>query len=109
MKAGCMVAYCYYVEAMPNKEHAFRVVYDVEHNHTFGSLTNLGSRQLSKVVKSTIRSLLTQGSTINNVMLQLTMDYDKFTAVLGGATASSYPGTSLSPTTMSTIFGTRSP
>ncbi|KAG0282157.1 hypothetical protein BGZ97_009123, partial [Linnemannia gamsii] len=33
------------ISPMPNKEHAFRVVYDVEHNHTFGSLTNLGSRQ----------------------------------------------------------------
>ncbi|KAK3846623.1 MAG: hypothetical protein J3R72DRAFT_417407 [Linnemannia gamsii] len=84
MRVGCKSAFCYYVEAMPNKEHAFRVVYDVDHNHTFGSHTNLGSRQLSKVVKSTIRSLLTQGSTIHDVMLQLTMDHDKFTAVLGG-------------------------
>lgn len=84
MKMNCMARFSYYVVAKPNRVHAFRIVYDVEHNHAFGSLTNLGTRQLSDAVKSTIRSLLIQGSTINNVMLQLTMDYDKFTAVLAG-------------------------
>ena len=64
MKIGCKATYSYSVEARPNRSHAFRVVYEVEHNHVFGSLADLGTRQLSEMVKSTIRTLIIQGSTI---------------------------------------------
>ncbi|KAG0345997.1 hypothetical protein BG004_002648 [Podila humilis] len=62
----------------------YLVSYQYQHNHTLGSLTDLGTRQKSAAIKATIRHLILQGSTIQRVMQQLTMDYDKFTQILRG-------------------------
>jgi len=60
------------------------VEYRYQHNHSLGDITDLGTRQKSDAIKATIERLLNQGSTIQRVMQQLTMDYDKFTQITRG-------------------------
>ncbi|KAF9926702.1 hypothetical protein FBU30_003778 [Linnemannia zychae] len=60
------------------------VEYRYQHNHSLGDITDLGTRQKSAAIKSTIERLLKQGSSIQRVMQQLTMDYDKFTQITRG-------------------------
>ncbi|KAI1316287.1 hypothetical protein EDD11_010130, partial [Mortierella claussenii] len=60
------------------------VTYLYQHNHSVGDITDLGTRQKSAAIKSTIERLILQGSTIQRVMQQLTMDYDKFTQITRG-------------------------
>ncbi|KAF8971645.1 hypothetical protein BGZ46_010244 [Entomortierella lignicola] len=61
------------------------VTYGYIHNHEVGHrITDVGSRQKSEAIKNTIRRLIIQGSTIQRVMQQLTMDYEKFTQILAG-------------------------
>ncbi|KAF9136551.1 hypothetical protein BGX30_011076 [Mortierella sp. GBA39] len=62
----------------------YRVSYRYQHNHTLGSLTDLDTRQNSADIKATIRHLILQGSTIQRVMQQLTIGYDKFAQILRG-------------------------
>ncbi|KAF9931854.1 eukaryotic translation initiation factor 2C, 2 [Linnemannia zychae] len=60
------------------------VEYRYQHNHSLGDITDLGTRQKSATLKSTIERLLKQGSSIQRVMQQLTMDNDKFTQITRG-------------------------
>ncbi|KAG0274621.1 hypothetical protein BGZ97_010480, partial [Linnemannia gamsii] len=60
------------------------VEYHYQHNHSLGDITDLGTRQKSEAIKATIERLINQGSTIQRVMQQLTMDYDKFTQITRG-------------------------
>ncbi|KAF9271569.1 hypothetical protein BGZ88_005923, partial [Linnemannia elongata] len=60
------------------------VEYRYQHNHSIGDITDLGTRQKSAAIKATIERLINQGSTIQRVMQQLTMDYDKFTQITRG-------------------------
>lgn len=60
------------------------VEYHYQHNHSVGDITDLGTRQKSAAIRATIERLLKQGSTIQRVMQQLTMDYDKFTQITRG-------------------------
>ncbi|KAF9574685.1 hypothetical protein EC968_005916 [Mortierella alpina] len=65
-------------------EPAWIVSYRYRHNHILDGITDIGSRQKSAAIKATIRSLILEGSTVQRVMQQLTMDYDKFTRILSG-------------------------
>ncbi|KAF9100382.1 hypothetical protein BGX27_000415, partial [Mortierella sp. AM989] len=72
---------------LPNgmPEDAYLITYRYHHNHQVGgSLADIGTRQKSELIKSTIRRLIKQGSTIQRVMQQLTMDYEKFNHILRG-------------------------
>ncbi|KAG9321301.1 hypothetical protein KVV02_007874 [Mortierella alpina] len=77
-------------------EQACIVSYRYRHNHTLEGITDTGSRQQSAAIRATIRSLILEGSTVQRVMQQLTLSYDKFTC--------SSPETTLSPATTSTTY-----
>ncbi|KAF8936257.1 hypothetical protein BGZ58_004395, partial [Dissophora ornata] len=67
-----------------SKVPVYLVEYHYQHNHSVGDITDLGTRQKSAAMRSTIERLILQGSTIQRVMQQLTMDYDKFTQITRG-------------------------
>ncbi|KAF8926034.1 hypothetical protein BGZ58_000242 [Dissophora ornata] len=63
-------------------EDTYHIEYRNQHNHTLGSLTDIGTRQKSSIIKAAIRSLILQGPIIQRIMQQLTMDYDKFAQIV---------------------------
>jgi hypothetical protein len=63
------------------KEKSLLMTYHYQHSHNLASLEDIGSRQKSDRIKATIQSLLLQGSSIKNVMMKFTMDYDRFIAI----------------------------
>ncbi|KAG0246503.1 hypothetical protein BG011_002414, partial [Mortierella polycephala] len=88
MKTGCSAKFSMWLVekklASGMVENAYCVEYKYVHNHSLGSLSVIGSRQKSAAIKATIRNLIMQGSTIQRVMQQLTMDYEKFTQIVRG-------------------------
>jgi len=66
------------------KEKSLSIKLYYHHNHELASLENIGTAQKSERIKATIKSLLLQGSSIRNVMERLTIDYDRFMAIVRG-------------------------
>ncbi|KAF9209381.1 hypothetical protein BGZ59_010145, partial [Podila verticillata] len=88
MKSGCQSMFSALFQPLiladGSKVPVCLVVYHYQHNHSVGDITDLGTRQKSTAIKSTIERLILQGSTIQRVMQQLTMDYDKFAQITRG-------------------------
>ncbi|KAF9310976.1 hypothetical protein BG006_004665, partial [Podila minutissima] len=88
MKSGCRSMFSALFQPLiladGSKVPVCLVEYHYQHNHSVGDITDLGTRQKSTAIKSTIERLILQGSTIQRVMQQLTMDYDKFTQITRG-------------------------
>ncbi|KAF9915391.1 hypothetical protein FBU30_002030, partial [Linnemannia zychae] len=88
IKQGCLSRIATLFQPIAMTDGSRMLVYVVEyyyqHNHSLGDITDLGTRQKSTAIKSTIERLLKQGSSIQRVMQQLTMDYDKFTQITRG-------------------------
>lgn len=70
------------LEGMKEKSLSIKLYY--HHNHALASLEDIGTAQKSERIKATIKSLLLQGSSIRNVMEGLTIDYDRFMAIVRG-------------------------
>ncbi|KAF9126030.1 hypothetical protein BGX30_000190 [Mortierella sp. GBA39] len=54
------------------------------HAHELANLENIGTRQRVDMIKATIESLMSQGSSIRNVVERLTMKYARFIEVIRG-------------------------
>ncbi|KAF9973093.1 hypothetical protein BGZ73_003712 [Actinomortierella ambigua] len=82
VKCGCLSSIIAQQEAKGSLERAVVVTYNYQHNHSLAILKDIGTAQQSARIKVTIKSLLEQGSSVTKGMRRLTMNYDRFIAVV---------------------------